>query len=323
MAVVYYSMSQQINVLDLFCGAGGISQGFIQASDKYNIVAGVDNNQNAINTYEKNFDALVLNRDIDEFIQYEVDNKVDGNIDVVVGGPPCQAWSNAYESEGADDERGGLMFEYINIIQGIQPEVFVAENVPGLMYRHQESLERIVEQFEIIGYDVEYEVLDASYYNVPQSRKRLFIVGVKESNDVEFSYPEGNDTQMTQMESRLNGVTPTEVYQGSFSPQFYTRNRVRDWNEPAYTVMANPRYVKIHPQAPKMVKVGDDEWKFNEHFEDKYRRYSIEECAVLQSFPEEFEFVYDDIKEGYKLIGNAVPPNLVEYIASEIEQQVF
>lgn len=302
-------MRDTINIVDLFAGCGGMSLGFEQVG--FNIVEAIDNEESVEETYNENHECDLTVKDIQEFNI----NSIEQNVHGIIGGPPCQSFTNAYDSDGLDDERGGLMYEYIKFVEELNPHFFVMENVPGLLHKHKESFDEVKEYFEELGYTIHYKKLNASYYNVPQDRKRVIVVGVRVNN---YNFPKPNENKMMQLDSRLKEVNSTNVYEGGFSPQFYTRNRVRSWDEPAYTVMANPRYVKIHPQAPKMVKVKKDEWKFNEQFEEEYRRYSVEECAVLQSFPEWFEFKYDDIKEGYKMVGNAVPPNLAKHIALSI-----
>lgn len=105
---------------------------------------------------------------------------------------------------------------------------------------------------------------------------------------------------------------------GEYSTRYMSRNRVRCWDEPSFTIPATATNVPIHPQASKMIRIAYDKWKFREDCLDKYRRLSIRECARIQSFPDRFRFVYNDIKDGYKMVGNAVPPRLGKALAESI-----
>ena len=105
---------------------------------------------------------------------------------------------------------------------------------------------------------------------------------------------------------------------GSFSSIYMSRNRVRSWEEPSFTIQAGGRHAPIHPGAPKMIKIGKDKMKFNKKFKNKYRRLSIRECARVQTFPDDFIFFYKNLSDGYRMIGNAVPVNLANALAVEI-----
>ena len=101
-----------------------------------------------------------------------------------------------------------------------------------------------------------------------------------------------------------------------------SRNRVRSWDEPSFTIQAGGRHAPIHPNAPKMTKVGKDKFVFKRGKESTYRRLSVRECARIQTFPDNFKFVYKDLNDGYKMIGNAVPVNLAFHIAKAIAKDI-
>lgn len=319
-------------IISLFSGAGGLDLGF--RKEGYDIVYANDYDETVEKTYNENHDTEIEIGDI-----REIDPEDLPPCDGIIGGPPCQTWSLAGNLEGTDDERGSVFHDYIDIIEHKMPKFFVTENVPGLISkRNREEFDNIVDRFDEIGYNVEFKKFNAAYYNVPQRRKRVVIVGIRDDLDIDYEFPDPTEEEMAQFDSRLTDLPDPmsmdnqndshdqedldipnhEYYTGSFSSRFMSRNRIRDWDEPAYTVMANARHQKIHPQAPRMIKVGKDEWKFNEQFEDLYRRYSVHEAAILQTFPEDFEFYYDSINDGYKMVGNAVPVNLARAIAKSI-----
>ena len=109
-----------------------------------------------------------------------------------------------------------------------------------------------------------------------------------------------------------------EYMTGGFSSMFMSRNRVRSWDEPSFTIQAGGRHAPLHPQAPKMEFVEKDKRKFVEGSEELYRRLSVRECARIQTFPDSHKFYYKNISAGYKMVGNAVPPNLAYFLAKKI-----
>lgn len=318
-------------IVSLFSGAGGLDLGFKNAN--YDIVFANDFDEDIKPTYDKNHDIDMRLEDINKLDISNIPECVG-----IIGGPPCQSWSLAGSMGGKDDKRGSVFFEYIDIIGEKEPDFFVTENVPGILSeRHYDDFMEIIEKFKEVGYTVKYKKMNAAKYGVPQRRRRVFIVGIRDDLNFKFAFPDPNCKEKRQLDTDLPDLPepePTEgesydseklkllnheYYVGGFSSRFMSRNRVRDWNEPAYTVMANARHQKIHPQAPKMVKIGRNNWKFNEQFEDLYRRYSVRESAILQTFPKNFEFIYDDINTGYKMVGNAVPVKLAESIAKKLK----
>ena len=98
-----------------------------------------------------------------------------------------------------------------------------------------------------------------------------------------------------------------------------SRNRVRQWDEPGFTVQASGRQCQLHPQAPKMIKIEKNKQIFVPGKENLYRRMTVREVARVQTFPDDFKFIYDDVNIGYKMIGNAVPVNLAYHVANQIK----
>ena len=133
----------------------------------------------------------------------------------------------------------------------------------------------------------------------------------------------GNKTNFDNHKIRNNQIPNNEYMVGSFSTIFMSRNRVRKWDEPSFTIQAGGRHAPVHPDAPKMKKVGTNKFKFCENNLDKYRRLSVRECARIQTFPDDFVFLYEQVADAYKMIGNAVPVKLAEVIASAIKKQLF
>lgn len=251
----------------------------------------------------------------------------------VIGGPPCQSWSEAGAKRGIDDPKGKLFHEYIRVITNVKPLFFVAENVHGLIHaRNRNSFDEIIHKLEQCGYVVSWQLLKASDYDVPQDRERVFIVGYHVSLGKKFIFPPKTNKKASLSDAigDLHNITignpliPNhEVSTTGFSPIFMSRNRVRGWDEPSYTILACDRHIPLHPQAPKMIPTGTGEMKkFVDGFESMYRRLTIRECARIQTFPDDYTFIYNHVRNGYKMVGNAVPINLAYHIAKTIKNDL-
>jgi len=179
-------------VLDLFCGAGGFSTGFADAG--YDILAGVDTDEDAITTFDENHDARAIEHDLTETTPREFCNRYDvdpDTIDVVIGGPPCQGFSTANTDRHVDDERNNLVFVFADYVAYVQPNVFVMENVTGITSVDDGTLfETLLDDVRAAGYVVDDEVLNAADYGVPQTRRRMFVQGVHESLGETPTWPE-------------------------------------------------------------------------------------------------------------------------------------
>lgn len=326
-----------MKVISLFAGAGGLDLGFEKAG--FEIPYANEYDRTIWETYEKNHKNTEL---IKGDIRQIPDDIFAGEIDGIIGGPPCQSWSEAGTLKGIDDPRGKLFYEYIRILKYKQPKFFLAENVKGMMAnRHSRAVKDIVEAFEECGYNVTINLVNASDYGVAQDRKRVFYIGFRKDLKVDFHFPQPTTFDMKQKltfkdiiwdlkddavpsleGNKTNGVLNIpnhEYFTGAYSPIFMSRNRVRNWDEQAFTVQASGRQSQLHPQAPKMVKVGKNDCRFVEGKENLYRRLTVREAARVQGFPDDFVFYYTGLNDGYKMIGNAVPVELARIIAEKIK----
>lgn len=323
-------------LISLFSGAGGLDKGFHNAG--FHTVVANEFDAKICPTYRANFPDVDL-------IEGDIRNIPAGafphNITGIIGGPPCQSWSEAGALRGIEDARGQLFYDYIRILRETQPLFFVAENVSGMLApRHADAVRGFMQLFADSGYDVNMRMLNANDYDVPEDRDRVFYIGFRRDlhiNDYEYPAPldyrptlrdaiwDLQDTAIPAMEgNHTNGdgciVPNNEYFVGSFSPIFMSRNRVRSWDEPGFTVQASGRQCQLHPQAPKMIKVEQNVQIFAPGYEHLYRRMTVREVARVQSFPDEFQFLYENVDYGYKMIGNAVPVNLAFYVATSILQ---
>ena len=302
----------------LFAGCGGLDLGFENAG--FNIIWANDNNKKVEETYRYN------HKNTELIIKSLVDIKSEEipDCDIIIGGPPCQSWSLAGAMKGKEDSRGQLFYEYVRVIKDKRPMAFVAENVKGIISKaHIESFNEIVDMFKESGYTVTYKLVNAKNYGVPQDRERVFIVGVRNDLKVSYKFPQAtnNESNYVTLENAIGDLrdNPGEWMEGSFSPIFMSRNRRRSWNEVAFTVQASGRQTQIHPDSPEMEKIDKDKWQFKNDSSMKVRRMSIRECARIQTFPDDFEFLGAPINENYKMIGNAVPVKLAEAIATNLK----
>lgn len=216
---------------------------------------------------------------------------------------------------------------------------FVAENVSGILAkRHSEAVNGFMKLFDKAGYDVNLKMINANDFDVPEDRDRVFFIGFrKDLNIHDYEYPipckhkptlreciwDLKDNAIPALEkNKTNGdkcaVPNHEYFTGAYSPIFLSRNRVRSWDEPGFTVQASGRQCQLHPQAPKMIKVEKNKQIFVPGKEELYRRMSVREVARVQTFPDDHIFLYTDVNMGYKMIGNAVPVNLAYHVAMSI-----
>ena len=327
-----------MNVVSFFAGAGGLDLGFKQAG--FNVNWANEYDREIWETYQKNHPKSFLDkRSITDIPADEVPA-----CDGIIGGPPCQSWSEAGALRGIEDKRGQLFFDFIRILAAKQPKFFLAENVSGMLsIRHQAALDNIKKMFKKagIGYRLSFELLNAADFEVPQDRKRVFFVGIRRDLGFKYQFPKPGFGKVTLEEAiadlahnvvpatpqnKINSeawAVPNHEYMvGGFSSMFMSRNRVRSWDEQSFTIQAGGRHAPLHPQAPKMRAVGPDKRAFALGKESLYRRLSVRECARIQTFPDNFTFYYDNIAGGYKMIGNAVPVNLAKHIAISLKTQL-
>lgn len=179
---------KQYNVVDLFAGVGGLSYGFSKFP-QFNIIAANEIEKDIAIAYILNHPSVhMINCDINDLNKEMLDSVLNGqSVDIVVGGPPCQSYSTVGKRKM--DERANLFMQYKRVLQIIRPKAFIFENVVGILSMdHCNLFKRIQEEFEEIGYNLKYQVLNAVNYGVPQQRERVILVGFNGENP--FEYPE-------------------------------------------------------------------------------------------------------------------------------------
>lgn len=348
----YINRKTKYNVIDLFCGAGGLSYGFEQAG--CNIVLGIDNDEAALKTFVKNHkNAKSLCCDITKINYADTIKSAIGDkkINLIIGGPPCQGYSIA-GSRNFDDPRNKLYLSYIKLVEEIKPKAFVIENVPGIISLFNgEVKENIIKKFTKMGYNVTYKILCASDYGVPQSRKRVIFVGILNSKQA-FIFP-NIDKEIITCKMALSDLPSLINSLGEEQQKYKTKPQ----NEYQFLMRRNSHDVKNHIAACHSDKIkhiislvpdgGNYKdlpkeyqnsrnfhiaWtRFNSnkpaptidtghrhHFHYKYNRVpTVRECARLQSFPDNFVF-YGNKTQQFRQVGNAVPPLMAKYVAEEL-----
>lgn len=326
-----------MNIVSFFAGCGGLDLGFEQAG--FHVVWANEFEPHCHATY-------IRNHPNTKFVLGDIRNINPNEIpdcDGFIGGPPCQSWSIGGKQKGLEDERGQLFLKYIELINSKKPKFFVIENVKGILDgKFKEVFRDFLTRLEEADYNVQWALLDAVNYRVPQNRERVFIVGFKKELDVSFIFPNPTCSEPITLEKAISDITEDpnlffyranenslnvvkannrpnhDVLITDFGP-FYSRgNRRRGWEQPSFTINATADFAPLHPSSPKMLYYGHEKWNFQKDKLNKYRRLSVRECARIQTFPDNFVFEYKDIKDAYKMIGNAVPPRLGKEIAKSI-----
>jgi DNA (cytosine-5)-methyltransferase 1 len=323
-------------VISTFAGCGGSSLGY-QLAGFHELLA-VEWDDNAVETFKLNFpDVPVYHGDItklsgDECMRLAGVGK--GELDVLDGSPPCQGFSTAGKRK-FDDPRNSLFMEYARLLEELQPKAFVMENVTGMIkgYMKQAYLQ-IIKTLRGCGYKAKGQVLNAMYYNVPQSRERVIIIGVREDIGIEPSHPKPQSKPIPLKDVILNiKEDGTEVYYPIWLLKAVKEIKRRETQSQGTKKTAFKKYKGttggshgfirlswMRPSATLCKSFGSV--AFLGHPDDK-RFLNLSECKRVASFPDKFEFIGDFRKQIIARIGNSVPPNLMKAIAEHIKENIL
>lgn len=294
-----------MRVIDLFSGCGGLTLGFQNAG--FHVVAAFDNWKQTVEIYKANFKHPIIQTDLSEITDYSIFNKF--NPEMIIGGPPCQDFSSAGKRD-EDNGKGDLTVKFAEIITNVKPEWFVMENVERIL--KTKKLTEAIKIFKNNGYGLSSKVLDASYCNVPQTRKRYFLVGHLHSPDNFLDYyliKNQSKKQMTIFDYLGNSLCVEHYYR---HPRSYERRGIFSIYEPSPTIRGVnrpiPQNYKKHPGDTSAVN-------------DKVRPLTTIERSYIQTFPKGFKFIGSKT-ELEQIIGNAVPVNLAKYVADCINEYI-
>jgi DNA (cytosine-5)-methyltransferase 1 len=307
---------KKIKVISLFSGCGGMDLGFIggfeflgkqYSKTPFDITWANDFNEAACRTYAKNIGKHIHHGDIWKFIN---ENKVPNTADVVIGGFPCQDISVNGKGAGVDGKRSGLYRAMVEVVSRTRPKVFVAENVKGLLMKHnEESFRRVLAEFTALGYDVIFKLFHAADYGVPQTRERVIIVGTLPGIP-KFHPPEQTHTKDNHITAYHAINDLAEIGENESFNHIWSRanksgeqgNRRMIADRPGYTIRSECHgNIQFHYDLP--------------------RRISMREAARFQSFPD--NFIFDSkLRETERQVGNAVPPVLAWHIAQAVRKSL-
>ena len=292
------SKRPKYTVLDLFAGCGGLSLGFESAGFKS---IGMECDEHCCNTYNNNLQGECNQEFITSKTKFP-------KADIIIGGPPCQPFSVGGKQLGNDDKRNGFP-AFIKAVEKTKPSVWMFENVRGMMYRNKEYFELSLKKLGKLGYHVEYRLLNAVEYGVPQNRERVIAIGCKGK----FDYPKPFDKKVTSGEA-LEELA-FEIPEDS---KFLTPSM--------------DRYVAVYEKKSKLITPRDlhldrpartltcrnlagstADMHRIKLYDGRRRRLRVTEAARLQSFPDWFEFLGNETSK-FNQIGNAVPPLFARHI---------
>ena len=344
-------MSQKITAIDLFCGAGGFTKAAREVG--IDVLAAIELDNYACETYKNNFieskktnKPKLYQNDIMELdpntILFDLDLKA-GELDILLGGPPCQGFStHRINNAGVNDPRNLLLTRYFDYVNVLKPKVFIVENVSGLLWpRHKEHLDRFYNLARRNGYSVYAPVLlDAKDYGVPQNRKRVFILGYRSNLNLEFSWPPAqthyasNSIEVKEkgLPAHLNAEIVFEKVLSKDDPNNLHMNHTKELTEvfkstpknggsrsqscrvlPCHTNYAGHKdvYGRIDPKkpGPTMTTACINPSKGRFLHPTKNYGITVRHAARFQTFPDDFVFT-GGLTATSKQIGNAVPVEL-------------
>lgn len=341
---------KKYKVLDLFCGCGGMSLGFEQAG--YKVLLGIDNWKDALVTYEYNHkNSKTMCADLSKLTGKDVGKAInESQVDVIIGGPPCQGFSVAGKRI-VEDKRNELYKSFVRLVCHFKPKAFVLENVPNILSIGNGVVrESIINDFKSLGYSVVTKVLLASDYGVPQNRRRAIFIGLL--NGEVFDYPKPSIPKpVTSWEAlsdlpegsladgALYGAEPKSDYQRKMRENSHGiyNHEITIHNEKTKEIISmvpdggNYKNLPVELQHTRKVHIA---WTrlnstkpsitidtgHRHHFHYKWNRVpTVRECARIQSFPDDFIF-YCSKTSQYKQVGNAVPPLMAQSIANYLRK---
>lgn len=345
-----------MKIIDLFAGVGGLSLGFEEAG--FETIASVDIWEDAVATYNHNHEnGAGIVSDIKEFNRKILPKLLkEHGVTGVIGGPPCQGYSSARLSDrsekvtGINEERNQLYLEFVKTVKVANPDFFLLENVRGMVSMDKGAfVQDILKRFGALGYTVSFRILNASDYGVPQSRQRVFFIGMKNK---EFIFPTASGEIIGCKEALSDlplKATGAKTYKATPKNEYQLKMRkgsafVLNHEETSHSQQTID-IISMVPDGGSIKSLPEEYWhirKFNKAFQRMnsrlpsmtidtgHRNYfhfsqnripTVRESARIQSFPDKFEFLGSKTSQ-YKQVGNAVPPLLALVLAREIKRQL-
>ncbi|MDI9364504.1 MAG: DNA (cytosine-5-)-methyltransferase [Flavobacterium sp.] len=344
---------ENIKVVDLFCGIGGLSHGFVQ--ENFDVVAGIDFDGSCKYAFEKNNAAKFISNSISEIHKDELNTLFDNaDIRILVGCAPCQNFSSyMFKDKEKENDKWKLLYEFSRLINEVQPEIVSMENVAQLLnFKKAPVFEDFVSTLKTLGYHVNYEVIMCPDYGIPQNRKRLILLASKLGaiQLIPKTHSKENYVTVKDAIGNLPKIADGEKYKKDpfhFSRKLTPLNKKRiqatpyggswkDWDEGLKLTCHKKESGKSYPSvygrmiwekpSPTMTThcIGYGNGRFGHPTQD--RAISLREAALLQTFPINYQFAENvnamNTTEIARQIGNAVPVKLGEVIAKSIKQHL-
>lgn len=347
-------MENKLRVIDLFAGVGGLSVGFIKAG--FDVVLAIEHDEKIANSYKKNhLNTKVIIEDIKNLKPTDLSENI-GNIDIIVGGPPCQGFSQKGKRLSLSDDRNFMFKSFISFVKFFKPKYFLLENVPNIITTSNGFFKKeIIESFKKLGYIIDCKILNASDYGVPQKRKRAFFLGVLGNENIKLPTPSNENVTIKEAIYDLPFIKSGEgenfykYRKKTFSPY---QTKMREDSKGIYNHKATKHSAlalkklsmipkgkgkEVLPKEYLTKSIYSGTWtrlkeegkaatittRFDTPSSGLFthpildRCLTVREAARIQSFPDNFIF-YGTKSSQMKQVGNAVPPLLAEAIANTI-----
>jgi len=313
-----------VTVISTFAGGGGSSLGYKWAGFKE--LLAIEWDQNAVDTLKANFDFPVWQRDICEVTVEDILKfcKIKkGDLDVLDGSPPCQGFSTAGKRV-VSDSRNDLFKEYVRLIEGLEPKVFVMENVSGMIKGTMKGkFNEILKTLKALNYNVKVKLMNAMWYEVPQSRERLFFIGVRNDLKIEPSFPKPRrDFISVSTALGIPASTGFLEYRHSYEKGKHKTGK-SEFNKPCLTITRSQNF-SVNRYGDQMVNIKKPIGtitRIGRWFLDDKNEFSLEAYKKLASYPD--EFIFASFSHGKARIGNSVPPKMMYHIAKNIKENIL
>ncbi len=346
--------NKKFTAIDLFCGAGGLAFGFRNAG--VNIVAGIDNNNEALVTFKHNIpEAKAISYDLAN-ISDELISQL-GHVDIMLGGPPCQGFSIAGKRQSTDP-RNLLVQSYLKLVEVLSPRVVVIENVPNILsMENGEFANNIISGLKSLGYNVDVHKLNSADFGVPQNRKRVIFIAMKDKHFDLIALEKKKVGEAITTEAAISDLPLLNDNLGAEEIEYSTpaKTKYQINMRKDSQIISNHHSVDHKPQTKMIIAMVPDGGNYkalpkeyqltrkvniawtrmnskkpcftidaghNHHFHYKADRVpTVRECARIQSFPDNFVFMGKRTSQ-YRQVGNAVPPILAQKIAEAIIETI-
>jgi DNA (cytosine-5)-methyltransferase 1 len=309
--------SNAMKVVSLFSGAGGFDLGLIQAG--HSIIWANDIDQDAVQTYRKNIGAHIIQGDIADIASSDIPES-----DVVIGGFPCQGFSQANLLRSALDVRNKLYVHFVRVVKDKQPKYFLAENVRGLLSVGKgKVIECIMNDFRDAGYRVQYRLFNMADYGVPQMRFRVIISGISKElpGECTFPYPAPTHGKVTTLLGLSPWITIAEALKGIPEPEDDPTlpNHISSKYKVTNRNFTGHRWTDPNKPSPTILARGDGKGGVCAiQHPNNHRRLSVRESATIQTFPMDFIFV-GKMNSCYRQVGNAVPVHFAWHLGNQLK----